>query len=340
MTILITWWLGYIGSHTAVVFANAWYDVIIVDNLSNTDMSVLSRIEEITNKKISFYDIDIRDKEWLEKVFTENSIDGVIHFAAKKAVGESCKMPFEYYDNNIVWSIRLFEYMDKYKVKNIVFSSSATVYDPEGTPPFIETDRLNTTNPYGTTKLVMEYILKDMSVCKWFYVTCLRYFNPIGAYPSWLLGENPNGIPNNLLPYIFKVASWELSGVKVFGDDYVTSDGTGVRDYIHVMDLAEAHLKTMRILESWNIEKINNEWWMFDVINLWTWEWTSVIEMIHIVENITQKKIPYDIVERRVGDVAVSLANPGKADVVLWWKSMRSIEEAIKDGRNFICKLT
>lgn len=335
-TILITWWLGYIGSHTAVVLANAWYDIVIVDDLSNTDISVLAKIEHLTDKVISFYQNDIRDKDWLEKIFIEHQIDGVIHFAAKKAVGESCEMPFDYYDNNITWSISLFTCMDKYKVQNIVFSSSATVYDPEWSPPFIETDRLTTTNPYGTTKLVMEYILKDMASYKWFNAICLRYFNPVGAHSSWLLGENPHGIPNNLLPYIFKVASWELSEVKVFGNDYATSDGTGVRDYIHVVDLAEAHLKTMELLTNWDVKESNTTWWLFDVINIWTWQWTSVLEMIHLVESITQKNISYEIVGRRSGDVAISLANPDKAHRLLWWKSSRTMEEDIRDGRNFI----
>lgn len=333
-TILITWWLGYIGSHTAVVFANAGYDVVVVDNLSNTDISVLSKIEALTGKKISFYKLDIRDKEWLEKVFIEHNIEGVIHFAAKKAVGESCQMPFEYYDNNIIWSLNLFAIMEKYAVKKIVFSSSATVYDPEGTPPFVETDRLNTTNPYGTTKLVMEYLLKDMAMYKWFEVICLRYFNPIGAHSSGLLGENPNGIPNNLLPYVFKVASGELPGVQVFGDDYPTSDGTGVRDYIHVMDLAEAHISAFQAIKWWSDKMIN--WWMIDVFNLWTGQGTSVLEMIHLVESITQKNVPYEIIGRRAGDVAISLANPDKAHRLLWWKSSRTMEESVRDGWNFI----
>lgn len=326
MAILITWGLWYIWSHTAVLFAQAGHEIILVDNLSNTDISVLSKIEQLTWKKIPFYQLDIRDKESLEKVFITHQISGVIHFAAKKSVGESCQMPFDYYDNNILWSIWLFELMTKYAVKKIVFSSSATVYDPEGTPPFVETDRLNTTNPYGTTKLVMEYLLKDMAMYKWFQVICLRYFNPIGAHPSWLLGENPNGIPNNLLPYIFNVASWVLPGVKVFGDDYSTSDGTGVRDYIHVMDLAAAHVV------AYGKDWLSN----FEVFNIWTGQWTSVLEMITMVQTITQKNIPYEIVMRRSGDVAISLANPNKANTVLWWKSTRSVEEAIKDWWKFI----
>ncbi len=328
MAILITWWLWYIWSHTAVVFANAGYDILIVDNLSNTDVSVLSHIEKLTNKKIPFYQLDIRDKEWLEKIFIEHQIDGVIHFAAKKAVGESCEIPFDYYDNNIFWSICLFESMVKYNVKKIVFSSSATVYDPEGTPPFVETDRLNTTNPYGTTKLVMEYLLKDMAMYKWFQVICLRYFNPIGAHPSWLLGENPNGIPNNLLPYIFKVASWVLSKVNVFGNDYSTPDGTWIRDYIHVMDLADSHLVAYE--KNW----LSN----FEIFNIWTGQWTSVLEMVTTVQTITQKNISYEIVARRSGDVSISLANPTKANTVLWWKAIRTVDDALRDGRNFICK--
>jgi len=325
-TILITWWLWYIGSHTAVVFLQAGYDIVIIDNLSNTDISVLSHIENITGKKIIFHELDIRDKEWLEKVFVENKIEGVIHFAAKKAVGESCEMPFEYYDNNIIWSLNLFAIMEKYAVKKIVFSSSATVYDPEWTPPFVETDRLNTTNPYGTTKLVMEYLLKDMATYKWFQVICLRYFNPIGAHPSWLLGENPHGIPNNLLPYIYKVALWELSKVNVFGNDYSTSDGTWIRDYIHVMDLANSHLAAYE--KNWLSA--------FDVFNIWTGQWTSVLKMISMVQTITQKNIPFEIITRRSGDVAISLANPSKANTVLWWKASQNVENAIRDWWNFI----
>lgn len=328
-TILITWWLWYIGSHTAVVFAEAWYKIVIVDNLSNTDISVLSKIEKLIGTEIPFYQLDIRDREWLEKVFKEHQIDGVIHFAAKKAVGESCEMPFVYYDNNILWSLSLFETMANHGVKKIVFSSSATVYDPQGTPPFVETDRLNTTNPYGTTKLVIEYLLKDLSANKWFEVVCLRYFNPIGAHPSWLLGENPNGIPNNLLPYIFKVASGELPEVKIFGNDYATSDGTGVRDYIHVMDLAEAHISAYK--RSW-LQK-------FEVFNVWTGQWTSVLQLVELVEHITGQKVPSTIVSRRSGDVAVSLANPQKANDILWWKASRSIEDGIRDGWHFIQKL-
>lgn len=338
MSILITWWLGYIGSHTAVVFAQAGYDVVIVDNLSNSDISVLEKIEQLAGKSVAFYQLDLRDKEWLEKVFAEHTIDGVIHFAAKKAVGESCQMPFAYYDNNIIWSLALFAVMEKHAVKKIVFSSSATVYDPSGTPPFVETDRLGTTNPYGTTKLVMEYLLQDMAMYKWFAVMCLRYFNPIGAHQSWLLGENPNGLPNNLLPYIFKVATGELPAVQVFGNDYPTSDGTGIRDYIHVMDLAEAHIYAFQAIKWWNDKTI--KWWMFDVFNLWTGKGTSVLEMIDMVKRVTQKDIPYAIVARRSWDVALSLANPSKANTILWRQATRSVEEAVRDGWYFIQQLS
>lgn len=332
--ILVTWWLGYIGSHTAVVFAQEGYDLVVVDNLSNSDISVLEKIKQLVDKDIAFYQLDLRDKEWLEKIFTEHTIDGIIHFAAKKAVGESCQMPFDYYDNNIVWSLNLFAVMEKYAVKKIVFSSSATVYDPTWTPPFVETDRLGTTNPYGTTKLVMEYLLQDMAMYKWFAVMCLRYFNPIGSHESWFLGENPHGLPNNLLPYIFKVAIGELSSVHVFGNDYSTSDGTGIRDYIHVMDLAEAHISAFQAIKWWSGKMIN--WWMFDVINLWTGHGTSVLEMIDMVHRVTKKDISYTIVERRSWDVAFSLANPSKAETLLGWKAKRNIEEAIRDGWHFI----
>jgi UDP-glucose 4-epimerase len=336
MSILITWWLGYIGSHTAVVFANGGYEVVIVDNLSNSDIDVLEKINGLVPKPFSFYECDLRDKGTLWNIFEAHTIDAVIHFAAKKAVGESCEMPFDYYDNNILWSLSLFELMDKHDVKKIVFSSSATVYAPDGTPPFVETDRLDTTNPYGTTKLVIEYLLKDMAAYKWFHVVCLRYFNPIGAHQDGAIGENPNGTPNNLLPYIFKVASGILPDLKVFGNDYPTIDGTGIRDYIHVMDLAEAHIGAFQALKDEKIEKLKDGWWMFDAINLGTGKWISVLEMITMVQNITKTNIPYEIVTRRSGDVALSLANPGKANRILWWEAVRSVEDAIRDGRNFI----
>lgn len=326
MAILITWWLWYIWSHTAVVFSQAWYEVVLVDNLSNSDYSVLANVETILGKKIPFYEMDIKNKKWLSDIFSTHTIDAVIHFAAFKAVGESCQNPFLYYENNIGWSFVLFEVMETFGVKKIVFSSSATVYDPDGIPPFTELSPLRTTNPYGTTKLVLEKILQDVSAYKGFYVMCLRYFNPIGAHSSWLIGENPRGIPNNLLPYIYQVALQKQPYLVVFGDDYPTWDGTWVRDYLHVVDLAQAHLFAYE-------KNIDSH---FEIINLWTGTWTSVMEMLTMTREITWKEIPYRISKRRAGDAAVSLADPHKAERLLWWKTSFSIQDAIRDGWNFI----
>lgn len=328
-TILITWWLGYIWSHTVVAFIQSWYNVLILDNLSNTKTEVLDCIQDITWKRSSFYQGDIRDKLLLEKIFTENQIDWVIHFAALKAVGESCKYPFLYYNNNIDGTLALLETMQKYQTKKIIFSSSATVYDAsKSNPPFNEQSPLGTTNPYGTTKLIIEQILKDLSNNWRLQSICLRYFNPIWAHPSWLLGENPNGIPNNLIPYIYQVATGKLTELGVFGNDYPTPDGTWIRDYLHVLDLANAHLLAYQK----TIEK------SFEVINLGTGNGTSVLEMIHIVEKVTGKNITYKISPRRDGDIAVSLADPNKANHLLWRNAKLSIENAIRDWRNFIQK--
>lgn len=327
-TILITWWLGYIWSHTVVAFIQAWYNVVILDNLCNTKREVLDRIQDITWERPVFYEGDIRDNSLLGKIFTENQIEWVIHFAALKAVGESCKNPFLYYNNNIDGTLALLETMQKHQTKKIIFSSSATVYDAsKSNPPFNEEAPLGTTNPYGTTKLIIEQILKDLSN-SWLQSICLRYFNPVWAHSSWLLGEDPNGIPNNLVPYIYQVASGQLPHLRVFGDDYPTPDGTWIRDYLHVMDLANAHLLAYQK----NIEK------PFEVINLGTGNGTSVLEMINIVQKATEKQIPYKIYPRRDWDIAISLADPSKANNLLWRKAKLSIEDAIRDGRNFIQK--
>ena len=328
-TILVTWWTWYIGSHGVAALTEKWYDVIIVDNLSNSSKDVLNSIEKITWKLPKFYEIDLRNKEKLEQIFQENKIDGVIHFAWAKAVGESCEKPFFYYENNIVWSLNLFEFMDKYWVKNIIFSSSATVYKPDEEPPFSEENLTwNTTNPYGTTKFIIENILRDLANHRWFNVINLRYFNPIWAHKSWLFWENPNWIPNNLLPFIMKVATWELEKVKVFWNNYPTKDGTWERDYIHVLDLIAGHIKALEYLEK------NND--VYEEINLWTWKATSVLDMIKYVEETTWKNISYEIVWRRDGDIAVSYCKPAKANKLLNWEAKYSVEEWIQDSWNFM----
>jgi len=276
------------------------------------------------------YKWDIRNKEGLRKIFLDNKVDGVIHFAGAKAVWESCEKPFEYYENNIVGTIHLTEVMDEFWVKDIIFSSSATVYEPSQESPFSEeTLTGNTTNPYGTTKLIIENILRDLANHKWFRVWNLRYFNPVWAHSSGLIGEDPDGIPNNLLPYIIKVAVGELSELSVFGDDYDTLDGTGVRDYIHVADLAQGHIAAL----NW-LEKQNNS--IFENFNLGTWNGTSVLEMIAYTEDIIWKNLPYKIIERRSGDIGTAYCSPKKAEKILWWKAEKTVRRAIVDSWNFI----
>lgn len=344
-SILITWWLGYIGSHTSTVFLEEAYDIIIVDNLSNSDISVLDKIQTITWKKPTFYNIDIRNFEELEKVFKNHpNIAWVIHFAAKKAVWESCQDPFLYYENNVIWTNNLLKLMQKYDKKNIVFSSSATVYDSlKLLPPFSENDRVGTYNPYWTTKLIMEYMLKDLATFKWFNVINLRYFNPIWAHHSWLIGESPRWVPSNLIPYVLKVAIWEIEHVQIFGDDYDTPDGTWVRDYVHVMDVAEAHLSAFNQILKYHEylleNKIDPDKWYFDVFNIWTGDGKSVKEMIELVEKVTEKEIPYKIVSRRAGDIDTSIANAQKAKQVLGREYSRSMYQAIEDAWRFIQKI-
>ena len=339
--ILITGGLWYIGSHTAVLFSQAGYEVVLLDNLSNTHKDeVLSSLKILTNKDLPFYEGDVRDYDFLDQLFEKEHFDWVIHFAAKKAVGESCHDPFLYYDNNINGTITLLEIMDRHDVRNLIFSSSATVYDAEkNIPPFTETDRLNTTNPYGTTKLVMEFLLKDMAQHKNFEVICLRYFNPIGAHHSWLLGENPKGIPTNLLPFILRVAKKEIEKITVFWDDYPTPDGTCIRDYIHIEDLAQAHLQSFEYIYHKKEIRENSEEEIktpsFEVFNIWTWSWKSVKEMLSIAETVVWEPINFEIGERRDWDVASSVANPIKAKQVLWWEPKKTIVEAVEDAWNF-----
>ena len=324
MNILVTGGAGFIGSHTVVELLEKGYNVIIVDNFCNAKKSVIDRIETITGIRPIVYEIDVRDKKELEKVFTYYTIDAVIHFAGLKAVGESTLIPLSYYDNNLTSTLTLLEVMKEHNVKKIVFSSSATVYGEDNTAPFSEDDKVGgTTNPYGTTKYFIENILKDLykSDRDW-NIAILRYFNPIGAHVSGLIGEDPNGIPNNLAPYITQVASGKLEYLRVFGDDYDTKDGTGVRDYIHVCDLAHGHLCALNKLSE-NPGLV--------IYNLGTGVGYSVLDVLHAFEAAVGKKIPYKIVERRKGDIAVCYANPTKAYKEMHFKTKRSLDDMCKD---------
>ena len=324
MKILVTGGLGYIGSHTCVELLDAGYDIVVVDNLYNSDISVKDRIEKITGKTFKFYENDVCDEDALEKIFSENKIDAVIHFAAYKAVGESVKLPLNYYENNLTSTIKLCKVMKRHKVNAFVFSSSATVYGSPKTLPIKEDFPLSTTNPYGSTKLYNEGILKDVSISDdKFSVIILRYFNPIGAHHSALIGEDPKGIPNNLMPYIVKVAAGELECLNVFGNDYNTHDGTGVRDYIHVVDLAKGHLKA--------IEKAMEEPGV-KYYNLGTGTGYSVLDLVTTYEKVNTVKVPYKIVGRRAGDIDACYADPTKAYEELGWKAELGIEEMCRDS--------
>ena len=324
MNILVTGGAGFIGSHTVVELLEKGYNVIIVDNFCNAKKSVIDRIETITGIRPVVYNIDVRDKEELSKVFDYYKIDACIHFAGLKAVGESSVIPLSYYDNNIASTLTLLEVMKEHNVKKIVFSSSATVYGEDNIAPFSEDDKVGgTTNPYGTTKYFIENILKDLykSDNSW-DIAILRYFNPIGAHESGLIGEDPNGIPNNLAPYITQVASGKLEYLRVFGDDYDTKDGTGVRDYIHVCDLAHGHLCAL--------DKLNENPGLV-IYNLGTGVGYSVLDVLHAFEKAVGKKIPYKIVERRKGDIAICYANPTKAYKEMKFKTKRSLDDMCKD---------
>ena len=326
MNILVTGGAGYIGSHTCVELLNAGFGVVIVDNYYNSSPKVLDRIKELTGKDFKFYECDIRDTQGMDRVFKENKIDAVIHFAGLKAVGESCEKPLEYYDNNIGGTLKLCDVMRNNGCKNIVFSSSATVYGMNNVSPLKETMKTGgTTNPYGTTKYMIEIILED--ICKadseW-NATLLRYFNPIGAHKSGRIGENPNGIPNNLMPYITQVAIGKRPFLSVYGDDYDTPDGTGVRDYIHVVDLAEGHVKAVEnILEG---EK------GVQVFNLGTGIGYSVLDIVKAFNKAYGKELPYKIAPRRAGDIAVCYSDPSKAKEELGWEAKRGIEEMCEDS--------
>lgn len=326
MSILVTGGAGYIGSHTCVELLNAGYEITVVDNLYNSSPKSLDRVKELTGKDFKFYECDIRDTDGMDKIFKENKIDAVIHFAGLKAVGESCEKPLEYYDNNIGGTLKLCEVMRNNNCKNIVFSSSATVYGMNNISPLKETMKTGgTTNPYGTTKYMIEIILEDL--CKadseW-NVTLLRYFNPIGAHKSGRIGENPNGIPNNLMPYITQVAIGKREFLSVYGDDYDTHDGTGVRDYIHVVDLAEGHVKAVdNILEGGK---------GVQVFNLGTGVGYSVLDIVKAFNKAYGKELPYKISSRRPGDLATCYSDPTKAKEVLGWTAKRGIEEMCEDS--------
>lgn len=327
MTILVTGGAGFIASHTNVELLNAGYEVVVVDNLVNSSRKSLERVEKITGKHITFYEKDIREEEAMEEIFSKEKIDAVIHFAALKAVGESCEKPLEYFDNNLTGTIVLLKLMKKHHVKNIVFSSSATVYGAPKTVPIQEDFPLSVSNPYGRTKVMIEDMLRDIyqADSSW-NIALLRYFNPIGAHESGEIGENPNGIPNNLFPYIAKVADGKLECVNVFGNDYNTPDGTGVRDYIHVVDLAVGHIKALEKLQT-NPGLVT--------YNLGTGVGYSVLDLIHNFEKACGKKIPYRITDRRPGDIAICYADPSKAKRELGWEAERDIEQMCRDGWNW-----
>lgn len=324
MSVLVTGGVGYIGSHTTIELIKEGKDVIIVDNLSNSNVVVLDRIEDITGVKPKFYEIDVQNREKLEKVFKENNIDSVIHFAASKAVGESVEKPLEYYSNNIKNTLVLLEAMRKYNVKNFVFSSSATVYGDPHKCPILEDFPLSATNPYGQTKLMIENILRDICKAdKSINVAILRYFNPVGAHKSGKIGEEPNGIPNNLMPYITKVAIGQLKELSVFGDDYNTPDGTGVRDYIHVLDLACGHVKAL--------EKLENKPGLV-TYNLGTGNGYSVLEMVQAFSKASGRDITYKIAPRRPGDIAMCYADASKAKKELGWEAKYNLYEMCEDS--------
>ena len=329
MSILVTGGAGYIGSHTVVELLNKGENIVIVDNFANSKPEALDRIKKITGKDFKFYEVDILDEEGLSKVFEENDIESVVHFAGLKAVGESVVKPIEYYHNNITGTLVLLKLMKKYNCNRIVFSSSATVYGtPERVPLTEDCKTGGTTNPYGTTKLFIEQILQDVYVANNnFSVALLRYFNPIGAHESGLIGEDPNDIPNNLMPYITGVASGKLEILNVFGNDYPTKDGTGVRDYIHVVDLAKGHLKAL--------DKIRKEPGV-QIYNLGTGNGYSVLDIVNTFQRANNVEVKYRIADRRPGDIAECYADPTKAKRELGWVAEKGIEEMCKDSWNFI----
>lgn len=324
--ILVTGGAGYIASHTNVALLNAGYGVVAADNFSNSSIESVKNTEKITGKSIDFYEGDVANKDFLNRIFDENEIYAAIHFAGYKAVGESVKIPLKYYRNNLGTTLTLLETMEQRGVKRLVFSSSATVYGTPERLPIDEECSLSVTNPYGATKLMIEDILRDVyNADNGWHVAVLRYFNPVGAHESGLIGEDPKGTPNNLMPYVAKVASGELQRVNVFGGDYPTPDGTGVRDYIHVMDLAEGHIAALD-----NIDKFG-----CDAVNLGTGIGYSVLDMIRAFERASGREIPYVIAPRRAGDVAACYASPKKAAELLNWRARRDLDDMCRDLWNF-----
>ena len=334
MKVLVTGGLGYIGSHTCVELLKEGHEVVILDNLSNSKKEVQEKIEELANKKLTLYIGNMIDKDLLDEIFTKEKIDAVIDFAAYKAVGESVQKPIDYYENNVSTVLVLLKEMTKHQVKKLVFSSSATVYGtPEQVPIKEDAKTGNTTNPYGTSKLFVEQILKDLykSDNTW-DIAILRYFNPIGADPSGLIGEDPNGIPANLMPYIAKVAVGELECLSIFGNDYPTKDGTGVRDYIHVVDLAKGHIKAL--------EKLQKENQGLFIYNLGTGTGYSVLDIVHAFEKVNNLKVNHKIAPRREGDIAECYSDPTKAKEELGWQAEKTIEDMCRDAYNFIKKVS
>ena len=330
MAILVTGGAGYIGSHTVIELMNCGKEVVIVDNFSNSKPEAIKRIAQICGKEPKCYCVDILDRDTLDKVFCENKIDSVIHFAGLKAVGESVEKPLEYYHNNITGTLVLCDVMRAHNCKEIVFSSSATVYGMNNPVPFVEGMPTSATNPYGYTKVMIEQILTDLAVAdKDWSVVLLRYFNPIGAHESGLIGEDPNGIPNNLLPYVAQVAVGRRPHLNVYGNDYDTHDGTGVRDYIHVVDLALGHLKALDYADTHK---------GVEAINLGTGNGSSVLDVVHAFEEACGHKIPYEIVGRRAGDIATCYANAQKAKELLDWEATRDLAQMCRDAWNFTSK--
>lgn len=327
MTVLVTGGAGFIGSHATVELLENGYKVVVVDNLSNSQKASIDRIKEMTGKDFAFHQVDLLDSQALDDIFSTYDISAVMHFAGYKAVGQSVEMPLSYYHNNISGTLTLCEMMLKYNVQKLVFSSSATVYGLPERVPIEESFSLSATNPYGRTKLMIEEILRDLALSNpSIRIAILRYFNPIGAHPSGKLGEDPRGIPNNLIPYITQVAIGKQPELKIFGGDYETNDGTGVRDYIHVMDLVKGHIKALEYLEKHE---------GVETFNLGTGTGYSVLEIVNSFNDVTGKQIPYQITDRRPGDIGVCYANPEKAKKLLGWQAEKSLKEMCRDSWNW-----